>query len=277
MRNTDAVRSTPSARSRAVRELLVERRLAGEVRTTRQQSLTYIERTLTGATNYTFGLRDWQTATVDELVDVTEQVAGDRLTEGDPALGYISPDRAIDGMIRHADTLRSFLAEGGGSVLLATGHPMGLLDHYAELAAALKRSGNRVLRPLDDHALEMATPEHRAGESGIRFICGVGCAFVDEAILHTHQPDYMKAMLDHLDAVGQPVDLVIADHGMAGAAIEAGIQTVSIADVNDTALMLAHQRGRHESLLCIEDNLTPAQFNPVTEFILATASATARS
>ena len=260
-------------KTNVVRDMLVERRLAGEVRTTRQQSLAYIERTLTGATNYTFGLADWQTATVDELIDATERVAGDRLTDGDPTVGYICPDRALDGMIRHADSLRGLLSEGGASVLLATGHPMGLLDHYAELAAALSKAGNTVLRPLDDHALETATPEHLAGESGIRFICGVGCAFVDEAILHTHQPDYMKAMLGHLKAKGQPVDLVIADHGMAGAAIEAGITTVSIADVNDTALMLAQQRGRHESLLCIEDNLAPAQFHPVTEFILATASA----
>lgn len=264
-------------RNRAVRELLVERRLAGEVRTTRRQTLDYIGRTLTGDTNYTFGLGDWRTATLDELITVTARAAGDRLAEGDPAVGYICPDRALEGMVRHAEVLRGPLQEGGATVLLATGHPMGLLDHYAELARALEQTGNRVLRPLDDHRLDIATGEHQAGESGIRFVCGVGCAFVDEAILHTHRPDYMKAMLTQLALEDQHVDLVIADHGMAGAAIEAGVETVSIADVNDVALMLAQQRGRHDHLLCIEDNLTPAQFSPVTEFILTTASGTPRS
>lgn len=266
-----------NTRARQVSEMLVDRRLAGDVRTTREQSLSYIKRTLTGDTNYTFGLRDWQTATVDELVDATEQAAGDRLTEGAPGLGYISPERAVEGMIRHADALRGPLQAGGASVVLATGHPMGLLDHYAELATALRRAGNDVLRPLDDHAVPAATPEHPAGESGIRFVCGVACAFVNEAILHTHQPDYMDAMLDHLASTGQRVDLVIADHGMAGAAIERGIATVSIADINDVALMLAMKRGRHQRLLCIEDNLAPAQFNPVTDFILTTAFASPQS
>lgn len=268
--------NTPT-RNRTVREVLVERRLAGEVRTTRRQTLDYIDRTLTGDTNYTFGMADWRTATLDELITVTDWAAGDRLTEGDPTTGYISPDRAIEGMLRHAEVLSGPLRVGGANVLLATGHPMGLLDHYAELAGALERAGNRVLRPLDDHRLGTATGEHEAEESGIRFICGVGCAFVDEAILHTHRPDYMKAMLTQLALDDQHVDLVIADHGMAGAAIEAGVETVSIADVNDVALMLAQQRGRHDHLLCIEDNLTPAQFAPVTEFILTTASGSPRS
>jgi hypothetical protein len=35
-----------------------------------------------------------------------------------------------------------------------------------------------------------------------------------------------------------------ADHGFAGAAIERGIPTLSIADVNDPALPLAQLRGR---------------------------------
>ena len=34
-------------------------------------------------------------------------------------------------------------------------------------------------------------------------------------------------------------DLVFADHGFAGAAIERGVETISIADVNDPALLVA--------------------------------------
>jgi hypothetical protein len=253
-------------------DLLVERGLTGVVRTTRQQTTTYMERTLTGNPTYTFGLNDWRTATLDELVAATKGVAGDLVTDGDQAAGYISPRHTLDGIRRHAAVLRPLLRDGGASVLLATGHPMGLLEHYGELARALRFAGNRVLRPLDDHRLKAGTPDHDAGESGIRFIGGVACAFENEAILHTHLPHYMTAMITAARAAGDQIDLVVADHGMAGAAIEAGIATMSIADVNDSALVLAHSRGRNEHVLCIEDNFTPAEFAPVTEFMLTIAS-----
>lgn len=259
-----------------LRELLVERRLAGSVQTTRGQSLTYARRTLSGDPDYTFGLSDWRTATIDDVIAAVKTAIGDNIADGDPEQGYISPDCTLAGVECHAEVLRPLLRDGGASVLLATGHPTGLLEHYAEVAAALRSAGNRILRPLDDHRLVTATRTHAAGESGIRFVSGVGCAFDNEAILHTHLPDYMEVIIESAAGAGQRIDLVIADHGMAGAAIEAGLPTLSIADANDVALPLAHARGRHDHLLCIEDNLTPAQFIPVTEFMLAQASSKTR-
>ncbi|MFD2353879.1 phosphatase [Nonomuraea ferruginea] len=68
------------------------------------------------------------------------------------------------------------------------------------------------------------------------------------------------------------IDLVIADHGMAGAAIAVSLHTLSIADANDIALFLARARGRHEHVLPIEDNFTPAEFAPVTAYMLRRAT-----
>lgn len=256
---------------RVLCDLLVERGLAGRVRTTRAQSLTYARRMLTGDPAYTFGMSDWRAATFDSVVAAVAAASGDNLVDGDPDEGYISPDHTLNGIRAHASALAALLSDGGASVLLATGHPTGLLDHYAELAQALRATGNHVLRPLDDHPLDVATPTHAAGESGIRFIAGVACAFDNEAIIHTHLPNYMEVILAQTTRTGQRIDVVIADHGMAGAAIEAGVSTLSIADVNDIALPLAHALGRHDHVLCIEDNLAPAQFAPVTEFMLAAA------
>ena len=45
---------------------------------------------------------------------------------------------------------------------------------------------------------------------------------------HTHAPEAMQRMLKETTP-----DLVLADHGFAGAAIEAGIDAVSVADVNE--------------------------------------------
>jgi hypothetical protein len=55
---------------------------------------------------------------------------------------------------------------------------------------------------------------------------------------------------------------------MAGAAIERGIPTLSIADVNDPALPLAQVRGYTDAVLPIDDNLAPRLFVPVTGAML---------
>lgn len=250
-----------------LRALLVGRRLSGGIRTVRRQSLAYAYKLLKGDPDHTFGLDDWRTASIDEVVAAVEAGIGDRITDGDPELGYIAPEHTLAGIRAHADALAPFLRDGGGTVLLATGHPTGLLDHYAGLARALRNAGNRIVRVLDDHRLGHAVGAHAAGETGIRFFGGVACAFHDEAILHTHRPDHMEAMI----AAGGRIDLVIADHGMAGAAIAAGLPTLSIADANDIALFLARARGRHEHVLPIEDNFTPAEFAPVTAYLLRRA------
>ncbi|MEU8363148.1 phosphatase [Nonomuraea sp. NPDC048882] len=251
-----------------LRDLLVERSLSGGIRTVRRQSLAYAHKLLKGDPDNTFGLEDWCTASLDEVVTAVEAGIGDRITDGDPELGYIAPEHTLAGILAHADALAPFLRGGGGTVLLATGHPTGLLDHYADLARALRNTGNRIVRVLDDHRLDRAVGAHVAGETGIRFFGGVACAFHDEAILHTHRPDYMEAMI----AGGPQIDLVLADHGMAGAAIAAGLRTLSIADANDIALFLARARGRHEHVLPIEDNFTPAEFAPVTAYMLRRAA-----
>ena len=75
---------------------------------------------------------------------------------------------------------------------------------------------------------------------------------------HTHKPDAMERML----AEGRP-DLVFSDHGFAGAAIEAGVETISIADVNDTALLVAKAQGRTEHVLVFDDHVDPNAYWPV--------------
>lgn len=116
--------------------------------------------------------------------------------------------------------LAGFVAAGGGRVLLATGHPI-LVSHYAAVGRAVARTGCALLQP--------AAP-------AVSYIEGLAAYFVEGAIQHTHRSAPMEAMLASLGTV-RP-DLVVADHGFAGAAIEAGIRTLSIADINDPALPL---------------------------------------
>jgi hypothetical protein len=74
----------------------------------------------------------------------------------------------------------------------------------------------------------------------------------------------MQLMLEEL----RP-DLVVADHGFAGAAIEAGIDAVSVADVNDPALIVAKELGRTEHVVVMDDNVQPDAYWPCFQAILA--------
>jgi hypothetical protein len=50
------------------------------------------------------------------------------------------------------------------------------------------------------------------------------------------------------------MDLVVADHGFAGAAIAAGIPTVAVMDTNDPALAVVAGRGADLTVVPMDDN-----------------------
>ena len=249
-----------------LRRHLLETRLAGAVATAPQSTLANCGKLVAGDERYTFGLSDWRSATFLEAVAAVRDVCG-----GDPGgaadlagTGLIDPDRAMAAIELHRSRLRTFAAQRGGRVLLATGHPTGLLPHYCAIARTLQDAGAHLLAPLDDETVRIGRFTGR--KRGVRFLDGVACVTDGGALLHSHRSAYMEAMLAELGEE-QP-DLVVADHGMAGAAVEAGIPTLSIADVNDPALLLAQARGRTDSVLPIDDNLAPRLFVPITERML---------
>lgn len=252
----------------ALIEHLVLSRLAGDVNTTPGQTLANCQKVVLGHPDYTFGLPDWREADLDEVVAAVRAVCG-----GDPenasnpnGAGWIDPQASLQAILRQRDRLRAFAEAGGGPVLLATGHPTGLLPHYAAIARTLQSAGCELLTPLDDCWL---APDENGHRRGLRFLDGVACVFDGASLLHTHRSRFMEAMLDEL---ADPPALVVGDHGMAGAAIARGITTLSIADVNDPALPLAQVRGRTDLVLPIDDNLAPRQFVPVTAAMLAWAT-----
>ena len=247
---------------------LVASHLAGGVATTVGGSLANHEHLVSGHPEYTFGLSDWRDATFEEAVAAMEAAGGQ--PRGVPGAGpddgaYIDPEAAVAAIARHRDRLAPFLSRPGGRVLVATGHPFALLAHYGALARSLTRAGTEVLRPLEGQRKSVTTPDGK--RASIRYLDGVACLYQGAALRHTHRPDYMEAMLDELGPSRRP-DLVVADHGFAGAAVERGIPTLSIADVNDPALPLAQARGRTDGVLVIDDGLDASLFVPVTDEML---------
>jgi hypothetical protein len=246
---------------------LVSNGLAGWVATSPASTLANCSKLVEGDTRYTFGLSDWRDTSLREAVDAVRALCG-----GDPVgaaeqdgRGWIDPKATLAGAARHRDVLASLAAAGGGRVLIATGHPTGLLGHYLALARALQLHGCLLVTALDDVVLETA-PDGRP--RSLRFIDGVGAVSDGGSLRHTHRSIFMEAVLDALGSGPGAVDLVIADHGMAGAAIERGIRTLSIADVNDPALPLAQVRGRTDGVLVMDDNIAPRAYVPLTNLLL---------
>jgi Phosphatase len=241
---------------------LVASHLAGPVATSVGGSLLNHEHLVSGHPEYTFGLSDWRDATFEEAVAAMEAAGGrprGMAGAGPDDGAYIDPEAAVAAIALHRDRLAPFLSRPGGRVLVATGHPFALLAHYGALARSLVAAGTQVLRPLEGRRKSVTTPDGK--RASIRYLDGVACLYQGAALRNTHRPDYMEAM-------SLRPNLVVADHGFAGAAIERGIPTLSIADVNDPALCLAQARGRTDGVLVIDDGLDASLFVPVTQEML---------
>jgi hypothetical protein len=79
----------------------------------------------------------------------------------------------------------------------------------------------------------------------------------------------MRAALDELAAAGlPPPDLVVADHGWAGAAGQAGIDALGFADCNDPALFVGEAEGRVLACVPLDDNVAPYLYAPLTAYLI---------
>jgi hypothetical protein len=168
----------------------------------------------------------------------------------------VDPDRVLDAAAEVGERL-ALSAERGERVLLATGHPTGLPLLYQAVGELLVDSGAKLLRPLEGFTWEEGDRRRQ-----IRYFGGVAVLTDRSSSLHTHRPEAMRKMLEE-----SLPELVFADHGFAGAAIEAGIDTVSIADVNDPALVVASHQGRAGPVIVMDDNVQPESYWPVYQAI----------
>jgi hypothetical protein len=83
----------------------------------------------------------------------------------------------------------------------------------------------------------------------------------------------MKAILGGLEREDRPrPDLVVADHGWAGYAAQAGLDSVGYADCNDPALFLAEAEGTLQVAVPLDDHvLSPRYYDPMTAYLLSEA------
>lgn len=204
------------------------------------------------------GLRDRSPGEVLDLVAAAAGFDPTELVDGGPV--PVDPERVLSACEAVGDRL-AIACRLGERVVLATGHPVGLAHLYLAVGRELRSRGVETMRPADG---VVWTDDDRDHPWQIRYLEGLALLTDVASARHTHSGDAMERML----AAERP-DLVFADHGFAGAAIEHGIDTVSIADVNDPALIVAKAQGRTESVIVMDDNVRPEDYWPCFQAIAA--------
>ncbi|UWZ35443.1 phosphatase [Dactylosporangium roseum] len=250
---------------------LREARLAGDVETTRSSNHGNATAFAEGHEGYLFGLIPLKTWTLPEVLAVMAQRVGidadpDRATGTD----VIDPHKTVRALERMRDRLR-LAAERRERVLVATGHPAGMIEVHLAIAAALRAAGCELLLPAPGAVFaSLGRYDGREYQLAVRYVGGVAVAAERGiALWHTHSPDGMRIMLAELERQGAGLpDLVVADHGFAGAAAAAGLDVVAFADSNDPALFIAEAEGRVSVTVPIDDNVQPHLYGPVSEFLL---------
>lgn len=247
---------------------LTASRIAGAVATSRENNLANFKLMAQRDPGYLFGLEPRGPWAFDDVLAVMAQRCG---VGADPMYDAgddtIDPELTVDRLDDMAALLRE-VAGARGRVLVATGHPTGVLAVHAEVARALAGAGCELLMP--PAAWQDVDRAGKPHERHLRHIFGVAVASQGANLLHTHSPVPMQLMLRNLAEAGEPgPDLVLADHGFAGAAGRAGVTTVGFADSNDPALFVGEAEGDVAVCVPLDDNVMPHLYAPMTAYLLA--------
>lgn len=251
----------------ALRRQLVEHRIAGDVATSRENNLAKYRGFAEGAPNSDFGLRPrgtWHEADVLALMARRCGVSPDPGLRAGP--DRIDPDLTLDALDRVADRL-ALAARRRERVMLATGHPSTLLAVGVRFAALLRGAGCTIVEPVTDLGFDL--PSHATHPRlDVFFVGGVGVAADRADLVHTHRSRPVELVLAALEAEGAPPpDLVVADHGWAGGAAQAGIDAIGFADSNDPGLFVGEEEGVVGITVPLDDGIAPRYYTPLVEYV----------
>jgi hypothetical protein len=236
------------------RAMLVAAGVTGPHRShSRANAIGKINSMLEGDPNDTFGLSGLEKYSAGEVLEFVAELTGcNPDIEALDGHDVIDPDRTVAGIEGAARRLGTE-ARRGATLLVATGHPTGLLEHHIRVVDAFRDAGGKLVRPREEEKL-FSSKSGRDYE--VRYVGGVGCVADWGALRHTHSSIAMEALLEG----GPHPDIVMADHGFAGAAVERGIPTVAVMDINDPALAVAWAEQRDISIIPMDDNRPPRSY-----------------
>ncbi len=221
----------------------------------RSNNISKINALFQGDPEATFGISGIERYTASDILGFLAELTGCSTDIADEA-GHdtIDPLLCAAAIERAALRLREE-AQKGALLLAVTGHPTGLLENHMRVVDAYKLAGGKVTRPCEGEELAVGRPGRE-----VRYVGSVGCLADWGTLRHTHGPAAMEALLSSGDVLP---DIVLGDHGFAGAAIERGIPTIAVMDINDPALAVAAADGRDVIVIPMDDNRLPHLYQPV--------------
>jgi hypothetical protein len=256
--------------TQALERHLVAARIAGTVATSRANNLDHARRLAAGDPGHQFGLPPREPWSYERVVALlADRVGIDPDLRRETGTDTIDPARTVEALGR----MRERLARAAASrerVVIATGHPTGIFEIHLSLAYALRAAGATVLTPAAGATYEVPHAySELTGRLQLLYLGGVATCANEYALRHSHSSTGMDLMLAALAASGDaPPDLVVADHGFAGAAARAGLDVVCFADCNDPALVVGEAEGRIAVTVPLDDNVLPHLYGPVTDLLL---------
>jgi hypothetical protein len=193
--------------------------------------------------NNTFGMEDLLTAVgFEEAYDaVTHQIGNPPDREETPGRGCIDPARTAAGLVEAGERIGN-VARAGGRLVFATGHPGAMVLYHLGLTRWAEELGGEAV-------IAETRGRYQKGIS-LDWAGRVGTLGDGASLFHTHDPEPMRDVL----CQAGPVDLVVADHGFAGAAIAAGVPTVVVMDTNDPAFAVVAGRRADVTVVPMDDN-----------------------
>jgi len=256
----------------ALREHLVSSGIAGDVATPREDNLRKYAMFADRTPGAMFGLDPTGRWDFADLLDLMARRVG---VSPDPdyrrGLDRIDVALTIAGLDRMAERLATAASTPGARVIVATGHPSGLLPVHLAVVSALRSRGVRILTPAAGWSYQAGTATGSSHRE-IRYVDDVAMVSNRGELNHTHSPRPMEAMLRALADAGEPPpDLVVGDHGWAGAAGQAGVTAVGFADSNDPGLFVGEEEGTVAVSVPLDDNVAPHLYTPMTTYLLRAA------
>jgi hypothetical protein len=212
-------------------------------------NITAINRMLKNDPYVTFGIDVVKDAVVakqftqGQMIEVMADALGTpsaRFRKDGP--GYIDPQLTASRLSEMIDQVTT-AARKHSVFLVATAHPGSLTSYYFKLIDYIISNGGRVYRA--PHLVKVADYRWIDQIGGVHILSDQG------GLLHTHDAIGFSKFLAQLDTLP---DIVLADHGYAGAAMNAHIRTIAIHDVDDPGIPLAAHLGEDVLTIPMNDN-----------------------
>lgn len=175
-----------------------------------------------------------------DIVAASLGTTGERFRQDGP--GYIDPRLTAERFGQMLDVIDE-VAAANGRFLVATAHPGSMVTYYSKLIAYITDRGGQVYRA--------PQPFKIAEYRWIDQIHGIHILSDEGNLLHTHDGAGFWQFLEHMPSLP---DVVLADHGYAGAAINHGLKTIAIHDVDDPGIPLAAHLGADVLPIPMNDN-----------------------